>query len=74
MLYVSDTRGDFALHFIVKVSQDRVMSLYDSFAWKIVLKRTHISDTEEDIAIHIHCSGLPGDSAHPVSMIVLHGR
>ena len=29
----------------------------------MVLERLAISDPEEDAAMHIHCSGLPGDRA-----------
>ena len=38
------------------------------------VERLFITDTGEGFALHIHCSGLTGDSAHGVHIIVLLGR
>ena len=50
---------------------DRNLSQYDSFSGKMVLKRLCIGDTGEDSAECSHCSGLLGDRAFRVNVLVL---
>ena len=44
--------------FIVQVSWEMASSQYDSWSGKIVLKRLFIGDTQEALALQIHCLGL----------------
>ena len=48
-------------------------SQYGNLNWSIVLKRLVLMVTQGK-TLHIHCSGLPGDIAHWVNMVVLLGR
>ena len=47
------------------------MSLYDSFAQKMVLKGQIFGDNGKGFALHIHCIGLSGDRAVRVSVLAL---
>ena len=40
----------------------RALSQFSSFNGKVVLKRPFLCETREAFAVHVHCSGLPGDS------------
>ena len=42
---------------------ERASSWYDSFSWKMVLKKLFPGDTGETSALYIHCSSLLGDRA-----------
>ena len=48
--------GSLCFHYL-GLSRERVSNLI----WKMVLKRPFFSDTMENLALHIHCSGLLGD-------------
>ena len=47
------------------------MSECDSFTQKLLLKRLFVSDTGEHSAVHIYKSGLPGNRALLIDILVL---
>ena len=40
-----------------------LVTRYNSFTQRMVLRRPFVGDTGEDSALRVHCSGLPGDRA-----------
>ena len=70
LMIVNDIREHLALLFIIQIFQEtELLSWYDSFIQKMVLKRLFFSDLGEDFALHIHYSGLPRDrpsSQYPI--------
>ena len=74
-MFVNHTFSDI-VYFALQILFDCCVAWFEGFSntWKMVLKSLFVSDTGEDSALHINCSGLQGDGGHKVPMIASLGR
>ena len=50
------------LHILLAFLGDRALSQYSNFSGKMVFRRPCFSDPGEALALHVHWSGIPGES------------